>query len=73
MDILRRAGSLRRATIASDLTNSALARARGGIERAHPEMSDLDRKLLFVEVHYGRALADRLREWLQSRGRDGAS
>jgi hypothetical protein len=59
--LLRQAGPFRRAILASALTNSALARARRGIAAAHPEMSELERRLLFVEVHYGRDLARRVR------------
>lgn len=67
--LLRSAGPLRRSTLASDLTNRVLRRSRAAIARAHPELSELDRKLLFVEVHYGRTLAERLRAWMQSRRR----
>lgn len=69
IDLLRRAGSGRRATLASNLTNSALGRARRGIALANPGLSELERKLLFVEVHYGRGLARRVRDWLQARSR----
>ncbi len=64
---------MRRATIASDLTNAALRRAWRGIADAHPEMSEWERKLLFVEVHYGRELADRVRAWMRTRNSDDAA
>jgi hypothetical protein len=69
IDLLRRAGLRGRATLASNLTNRALGRARRGIALANPHMSELERKLLFVEVHYGRDLATRLRDWLRARSR----
>jgi hypothetical protein len=67
IDLLRKAGPRRRAALASNMTNQALWRARRGIALAHPELSKLERDLLFVEVHYGRDLARRLRTWLESR------
>ena len=68
--LLRDAGPARRALIASDLTNAALARARRGIAIAHAELSDLERKLLFVEVHYGADLAAAVRARLHESGKD---
>ena len=73
IDLLRQAGAKRRATIASDLTNTALERARRGIKTANPGMSDRDRSLLFIEVHYGADLAARVRDWIRTRdGHDAA-
>jgi len=67
VELLRQAGRSRRAALASNLTNQAIARARRGIARAHPELSPRERGLLFVEVHYGRELAARMRAWLNDR------
>jgi hypothetical protein len=42
--------------------------ARAGIRRANPDLTERELQLLFVEVHYGRELAERLREFLDQRG-----
>lgn len=70
-ELLRRAGPARRATMASDLTNQAIERARAGIARAHPELSLLEQRLLFVEVHYGAALATQVRQFVRARASSG--
>jgi len=73
LELLRRAGPQRRSALASALTNQALERAHAGIARAHPDMSELDRRLLFVEIHYGIELAERVREFLRTRPGSPAS
>lgn len=67
VELLREAGSRRRSALASSLTRQVISRARRGIALAHPEMTQIERDLLFVKVHYGRDLADRLRCYLDSR------
>ncbi len=63
-ELLRRAGTRCRAGLASRLTNQSLWRARRGIALAHPDLSEFDRRLLFVEVHYGADLAQAVRRYL---------
>lgn len=72
-EMLREAGSQRRLTMACDLTQQVLIRARCGIKRAHPEMSKRERDLLFIRVNYGRDLADRVRQCLEERRSDHAA
>jgi hypothetical protein len=67
IELLRKAGPRRRSIIASRLTNQSRWRARRGILRAHPDLNEADRRLLFIEVHYGRDLADRVRQALSRR------
>jgi hypothetical protein len=67
IELLRAAGPERRARMASALTNQALWRARRGIALARPDLSELERRLLFVEVHYGGELARRVRACLAAR------
>ena len=58
IELLRACSPTRRAEMASTLTNQALWRARRGIAKARPELSEVERRLLFVKVHYGARLAD---------------
>jgi hypothetical protein len=50
--------------MASRLTNQSLWRARRGIALAHPGLSEIERRLLFVEVHYGPDMAQEVRRYL---------
>ncbi|MCH8211258.1 MAG: hypothetical protein IIB99_07780 [Planctomycetes bacterium] len=65
--LLRQAGPDRRGKLASQLSNQARWRSMQAIARAHPAWSELDRKLLFVEVHYGKQLASRVRAYILKR------
>jgi hypothetical protein len=68
--LLRAAGPDRRSMLASELTEGALERARRGIADAHPDWTDLERRLLFVQVHYGDDLARRVRADIARRRRE---
>lgn len=39
------------------------------IARAHPELRALEVKLYWAEIHYGKALIDRVRAYLRARER----
>ena len=59
--LLRAATIGRRARLALSLTRTTLALARRALRRARPGASERDLRLAFVELHYGSALAGRLR------------
>ena len=59
--LLRAATIGRRARLAFSLTRTTLALARRALRRARPGASERDLRLVFVELHYGSALAGRLR------------
>ena len=67
IEMLRKAGKTRRLQLGLELSGEALEMAQRGIRRAHPELSELEAKLLFVEVTYGKDLADRVRAHLAKR------
>jgi hypothetical protein len=48
-------------------TAEVIAMSRAGLARARPELTDEERNLLWVEIHYGRPLAEKLREHLAKR------
>lgn len=70
VELLRRAGVARRAVLARSLSQSVILLARRAIQRARPGADEQEVLLVFVAVHYGRQLADRLRDRL-ARGLDG--
>lgn len=67
IELLRKAGKTRRLQLGLELSGEALEMAQRAIKRAHPELSELEAKLLFVEVTYGKELADRVRPHLAKR------
>ena len=72
-DMLRRAGAARRAAIGLAMTTAAIKLSRQAIRRAHPDWSEQDVNLMWAEIHYGKALADRVRAYLANRGGVGSS
>ena len=66
--LFREASPARRFEIMRALSTYVVRLARAGIRRANPDLTERELQLLFVEVHYGRELAERLREFLDQRG-----
>lgn len=60
IDLLRRATPARRFELMCSLTSSVRQMARNAIQRLHPEMTERERNLLFVRIHYGAKLAGEL-------------
>ena len=67
--LLQAASVARRLHLALSLTATVIGAARRALERTHPDLSARERSLLFVNVHYGRDLADALRADLERRDR----
>jgi len=70
IELLRRATHAQRAALALSLSNTVIALARRAIAEAHPELNADEQGIFFVDVHYGRRLADCLRQHLQEESRD---
>lgn len=69
IDLIRRLTPEQRLGIAAKMTADAVRLSRAGIARAHPELSALEVKLYWAEIHYGKALIDRVRAYLRARER----
>jgi len=67
LELLRAAGPARRAGLALRLSATLIDSSRRTIARLHPELDEEGVRLLWVEHHYGRNLADRLRQHLAAR------
>ncbi|WP_456426155.1 hypothetical protein [Rhodocaloribacter sp.] len=65
IELFRRAGPEKRLALALSLSASTVEMARNAIRRRHPTLSEEEVKLKFVEVHYGKELADRVRASLR--------
>lgn len=66
IELLRKAGPEHRVAMACSLTDQVIKMSKAAIARAHPEMTTIERDLLFIEVHYGRKTADWVRGILQA-------
>jgi hypothetical protein len=67
IDLLRKAGLARRVGMALALSGQVIGLARRAIARTEVNGGDLETRLRFVELHYGRELSRELREHLARR------
>ena len=67
IDLIRAAGIEKRFELTRSMTMAMGRLSRLAIERANPSLSERAIDLLFVEYHYGKELADRLRQFLRDR------
>jgi len=67
MELLRNLTIAQRFALAQSLSTRARRLAMRAIRRANPAASEDEVRLIFVEVHYGKDLADRLRTYLSAR------
>ncbi|MCE5326155.1 MAG: hypothetical protein LLG01_07035 [Planctomycetaceae bacterium] len=61
---LRRMSGRQRLALAMNLTDEVRALSRRAIARAHPDWSEAQRQIEFVRIHYGKAMAQGLRQML---------
>lgn len=64
-DLLRSASAQRRLALALSLSDSITMLARRAIRAAQPSLSHEEIGIRFVEIHYGRQLAAKVREALE--------
>ena len=69
IDLLRRASTAERFALACSLTATAVSLSRRAIARANPDLGPQEVDLKFVELHYGKELASRVRRYLEDRSR----
>ena len=65
LDLFRTAGTAKKITCLRDLSSTMMQLSYRAIKRAHPELSERELDLLFVKLHYGKNIADRLRAYLE--------
>jgi hypothetical protein len=61
IDLLRAAGTSRRASLAVGLTRTVIGLSRRALRSAHPELHEAEIEALWVELHYGREIAEGMR------------
>lgn len=70
LDLLRRAGITKRASIALRLSQDVVARSRRALAETMPGATELEVKLRWVQLWYGDELAGQVRRYLDAqRGR----
>jgi hypothetical protein len=67
MELLRQMGPARRARMALRLSAQVIGLAKRHLRRCHPDASETEIGIKFVELHYGRELAEGLRRYLAER------
>jgi hypothetical protein len=72
LDLIRAMSPTARATRAMQLTNQMLRLAKDAIRRRHPEFTDEQVGIRFIELHYGETLGREVRLHLERR-RGGAT
>ena len=67
IELLRKTSPARRLELALSLSQSAIELTREGIRKANPNASEEEVGLIFVEVTYGKELADKVQNYLARR------
>jgi hypothetical protein len=65
IELLRRASVAERAACLLSMSDWTIELSRRGIQQATPGLSDEEVGLRFVELHYGRHLAEEVRAYLR--------
>ena len=69
LELLRAKSFSQRGKLVCSLTHTAIFHAKRAIQRAHPGLSQQELDLLFIDVHYGKELAEKVRAYLKDQRR----
>jgi len=67
LDLLRKLTPEERLQKAISLTSEVVRLSKAAIRRRFPEIDEDEVKLKFIALHYGKELADEVREWCRKR------
>jgi hypothetical protein len=67
ISLIRQASIAKRATRMRSLSETTIKLSRRAIARTNPGLTELELNLIFIATHYGKDLADRLKEYLMER------
>ncbi len=65
IELIRESSVSRRISIVRSLSQTVMFLSRRAIQRANPSLSEREVDLAFVELHYGKDLAERLRLYME--------
>jgi hypothetical protein len=69
IELIRQLSVAQRISIVRSLSQMTMFLSRRAIQRANPLMSEREIDLAFVELHYGKDLAGRLRSYIENKRR----
>ena len=64
INLLRQAGIAKRFALLRSLSQTVIELSRRAIQKANPDLNETEIGLKFVEYHYGKELATRVRDYL---------
>jgi hypothetical protein len=67
IELLRKASVAKKFGLVNSLSRTLIQASRNNIRQLHPDASEEELALIFVELQYGKELADRLRTDLERR------
>jgi hypothetical protein len=67
IESLRKASMAKKFALVNSLSRAVIQASRNNIRQLHPDTSEEELALIFVELHYGKELADRVRIDLERR------
>ncbi len=67
IELLRKASAAKKYGLVNSLSRTLIQASRNNIRRLRPDASEEELALIFVELHYGKELADRMRTDLERR------
>lgn len=67
ISLIRQASISKRATLMRSLSETTIKLSRRAITRSHPGLTELELNLIFIATHYGKDLANRLKEYIMKR------
>jgi hypothetical protein len=65
IELIRQSSVARRISIVRSLSQTVMYLSRRAIQRANPALSEREVDFAFVELHYGKDLAERLRSYME--------
>ena len=65
IELIRRSSVAERISMVRSLSQMTMFLSRRAIRRANPSLSEREVDLAFVELHYGKDLAERLRSYME--------
>ena len=65
LELIRQASVAKRVSLMRSLTSLVIQLSRQGIAQANPGMDEQEVALRWAELHYGKTLAGKVREYLQ--------
>ena len=65
IELIRESSVSKRISRVRSLSQTAIYLSRRAIQRANPSLTEREVNLLFVELHYGKDLAERLRSYME--------